>query len=247
MTPRPFPRPARQSGITLIGMMVGLVISLLAVLLLLAVYKLAIATASGAVRSSQRDRQVSAALLAIQAELQEAGYGVEPDPAQAATLLHVSDGGRRVAWRFRADDGTDTCAGLALRPTASPCPAGSTCPTNLFALPPQAGCTDAASIAESAWEAARPLTRLPDTSASEGGTEAAVATLDGVVFAASSGDTCTLPYAQQAHAATESYALAQRLTVTGSSGVLLPVCLANIVVDSYTPPPPDTGTEGVTP
>ena len=54
-------------------MMVGLLISLLAVLLAMTVYKLVIGVSVNAIGTSQRDGQRASALLATQIELQQAG------------------------------------------------------------------------------------------------------------------------------------------------------------------------------
>lgn len=103
---------AAQRGQSLIGMMVGLVISLLTIAAMLAIYKTSIGISTNASQTALRDGQVSAALLAAQIELQQAGYGIEAD---AAEILSVSADGRQVIWRYRSEiGGPSTCAGLRL-------------------------------------------------------------------------------------------------------------------------------------
>jgi hypothetical protein len=110
-------RPSRagrvaQRGHSLISMMVGLVISLLTIAAMLAIYKTSIGISSNASQTALRDGQVSAALLAAQIELQQAGYGIEAD---AAEILSISADGRQVVWRYRSEiGGPSTCAGLRL-------------------------------------------------------------------------------------------------------------------------------------
>jgi hypothetical protein len=103
---------AAQRGQSLISMMVGLVISLLTIGAMLAIYKISIGISTNASQTALRDGQVSAALLAAQIELQQAGYGIEAD---AADILSISAGGRQVVWRYRSEiGGPSKCAGLRL-------------------------------------------------------------------------------------------------------------------------------------
>ncbi|MCD9004674.1 prepilin-type N-terminal cleavage/methylation domain-containing protein [Luteimonas sp. XNQY3] len=229
-----FRHPARrdQAGLTLISMMVGLVISLLAIASLLAVYRLVIDASGNAVGSIQRDGQVASALLAAQIELQQAGYGIEraAGPAETA-LLSIADD--EVTWRFRPTPGAaDLCAGLRL--------ATGDGGGGLLWLPPRA-CTDAAATT---WDAAdvRPLTtrtaffapRARDGSVLTD--EVGAAVLQGARFELDG--TCTLAYAQQAFDADDTHPLAQRLLLRGGDGrLLLPACLSNIAVDVHTPDP----------
>ena len=108
---------AAQRGQSLIGMMVGLVISLLTIGAMLAVYKTSIGISSNASQTALRDGQVSAALLAAQIELQQAGYGIEAD---ADEILSVSANGKDVVWRYRSEiGGASQCAGLRLVATGA--------------------------------------------------------------------------------------------------------------------------------
>lgn len=102
----------KQQGVTLIGMMVGLVISLITIAAMLAVYKASIDISTNASRSAVRDGQISAALLAAQVELQQAGFGLPP--GEEGVLL-VSEQGRQVLWRYSAYPlPGNRCAGLRL-------------------------------------------------------------------------------------------------------------------------------------
>ena len=104
---------AKQTGLSLISMMVGLLISLLAVLLAMTVYKLVIGVSVNGIGTSQRDGQRASALLATQIELQQAGYGIERTVGPVDTsLLHLTNEPAQAVWRFRPDLTTDTCAGV---------------------------------------------------------------------------------------------------------------------------------------
>lgn len=102
----------RQRGQTLIGLMVGVLISLLTIAAMAAIYKTSIGIATNASQTALRDGQVAAALLAAQIEMQQAGYGLD---AAEADVVAISDDGRQVLWRYRDDPSADSrCAGLRL-------------------------------------------------------------------------------------------------------------------------------------
>ena len=217
---------AKQTGLSLISMMVGLLISLLAVLLAMTVYKLVIGVSVTGIGTSQRDGQRASALLATQIELQQAGYGIERTVGPVDTsLLHLTNEPAQAVWRFRPDLTTDTCAGV--RVVAAGTSAG------LSWLPPKS-CSSAATAT---WAAAdlQPLAsqavffvpRARDDSALA---ETGVADLGNAEFVPAR-EGCTLPYAQQAFASTDERPVAQRLVLRDVSGaVLLSACLSNFVV-----------------
>lgn len=103
----------RQAGQTLIGMMVGLLLSLLGIVAMLALYKAMVDVSVDATLGSQRDGQLVAGLLGAQVELQQAGWRIEP--GTPGNTVELRDGGRQVVWRFRQADGAPlSCAGLRL-------------------------------------------------------------------------------------------------------------------------------------
>ena len=219
---------AKQTGLSLISMMVGLLISLLAVLLAMTVYKLVIGVSVNGIGTSQRDGQRASALLATQIELQQAGYGIERTVGPVDTsLLHLTNEPAQAVWRFRPDLTTDTCAGV--RVVAAGTSAG------LSWLPPK----PCSSAATATWAAAdlQPLAsqavffvpRARDDSALA---ETGVANLGNAqFFALPASEGCILPYAQQAFASTDERPVAQRLVLRDVSGaVLLSACLSNFVV-----------------
>lgn len=129
-----------QQGQSLIGMMVGLVISLLTIAAMLVLYKYMIEVSGNASRAAQRDGQVASALLAAQIDMQQAGYGVD-ESQPLATRLAVSADGTQVVWRFKPElDQPDQCAGLRLLDTAS-----GTLARGLYRLP-ATPCSTAADI-----------------------------------------------------------------------------------------------------
>lgn len=86
----------KQQGYTLIGTMVGMLISLLTIAAMLAVYQTSTHVTRDAVAGNQRDGQLSSALLAAQIELQQAGFGLDP----SLDNVRVSADGDWLAWRY---------------------------------------------------------------------------------------------------------------------------------------------------
>ncbi|MFY7863967.1 PilW family protein [Roseateles sp.] len=80
-----------QRGLSLVGLMVGMVISLVAVLGALALYRSSSQTLfgdGGLVLSAKQDAQLASGLLSAQIALQEAGYGITtPSPTTHFVLL----------------------------------------------------------------------------------------------------------------------------------------------------------------
>ncbi|MCE7031172.1 hypothetical protein LY625_00770 [Lysobacter sp. GX 14042] len=114
MSPR-FARPrAVHAGQTLVGLMVGMALSLLTVAAMLALYQAMVVMARDTTRLAQRDGQVASAAMAAQVEMQQAGFGIEP--GTAGSNLWVAADGREVVWRFRPllDDLRLACAGIRL-------------------------------------------------------------------------------------------------------------------------------------
>src|SRR5690606_27861625 len=104
---------ADQRGITLIGTLVGLLLSVLGVVAMLALYRTMVDVSTSSELSAVRDSQLASALLGAQMELQAVGWRIEPDaPGENVRL----DGdGRGVIWRFReADGGPMLCAGMRI-------------------------------------------------------------------------------------------------------------------------------------
>ena len=218
----------RQSGISLISLMVGLLISLLAILLVMTLYKLVIGVSINSIGTSQRDGQLASALLATQIELQQAGYGIEravgtPD----ATLLSISNTPTQAVWRFRPDLVTDTCAGVRLTSTGTD--------AGLSWLPPKS-CTSATTVTWTASElqplASQAVFFAPKARDDSTLSEAGVADLGSARFIAlSAAEGCVLPYAQQAFAATDARPIAQRLVLRDNNGtVLFSTCLSNLIL-----------------
>jgi len=219
MKPRPVPAAARlrQTGQSLISMMVGLVISLITIAAMLTLYKTMVGVSNEASVAARRDGQVSAGLLAAQIELQSAGFGVDPAAAPLASRLSISNDGKQVAWHYN-DGANDMCAGLWVDANG------------IYRLRPVTGCVDAAAAA---WAANQrePLALMPTTpdgnliafaADEEGG-----ASLAGYSFKQEPAS--CLPYRQQDFAITPAPAAQRvRLANADDSKQLFSVCLPNL-------------------
>ena len=75
-----------QRGLSLVSLMVGITISMLVVVAMLATYKATLAITVDAGQGARSNGQLAAGLLAAQIELQGAGFGVE-SPAYATNLV----------------------------------------------------------------------------------------------------------------------------------------------------------------
>lgn len=106
---------SRQQGQTLIGLLVGVLISLVTIAAMLVLYKTLIEVSANASRSALRDGQVSSALLSAQIELQQAGFGV-PLTDALDTKIVITESGKQVAWRYKPSlaESDFVCAGIRL-------------------------------------------------------------------------------------------------------------------------------------
>lgn len=144
----------RVSGETLVGLMVGMALSLLTVAAMLALYQGMVVLARDTTNLAQRDGQVASAAMAAQVEMQQAGFGIEP--GTPGSNLWLATDGSAVVWRFRPqlDDLRLACAGLRLVEEREGEEGG------LYFLPP-VECTSADQAAVLPWgEPGRPLPRL---------------------------------------------------------------------------------------
>lgn len=109
----PLPGRASQNGQTMISILVGVMISLITIVAILVVYKNAIEISGSASRSSMRDEQMAAALMAAQIDAQQAGFGLLPD-ANPHSIINLTN--KQVVWRYKQHltDTVSFCSGLLL-------------------------------------------------------------------------------------------------------------------------------------
>ncbi|MBC7415043.1 MAG: hypothetical protein H7327_08935 [Herminiimonas sp.] len=122
----------KQAGMSLISIMVGLVISMIAILGLTSAYKVVVSSTVSAKNASTNDDQLTSALLRASMSLQDAGYGIVSPVfgthivlISGATLSGTTLGGTAVAakvtanaivWAVQKPDVATQCAGLFAAP-----------------------------------------------------------------------------------------------------------------------------------
>jgi len=100
-----------QRGLSLIGLLIGLLISVLCILASLTLYKTLIRVATESKLDSMHDGQLATASLIIQMEVQSAGYGITNAGANDVLVREPVSGERQFLWRYQ-HNGTFECRGL---------------------------------------------------------------------------------------------------------------------------------------
>jgi len=99
----------RQQGTTLISLLVGMVVSMLAILASVSMFRDLVTTSAEAKADARQEGDLSLAVLRLDAELQAAGFNMGRAPGDGRNLdfltVAAADGSRHdMAWRF--NDGT---------------------------------------------------------------------------------------------------------------------------------------------
>jgi hypothetical protein len=104
-----------QRGLSLIGLLIGLLISVLCILASLTLYKTMIRVAAESTVDSRHDGQIATASLVIQMEVQTAGYGIANADLDDVLQDAPSVGQQRLLWRYSPGPNHGTtfeCRGL---------------------------------------------------------------------------------------------------------------------------------------
>lgn len=106
-------RRKTQAGVSLIGLMIGLFISMLCILASLTLYKTLIHVSTEARVDTFHDGQLAAALLTTQLEIQSAGYGLDGTGTGDVVETQASSGVLELLWRYYdVDNSVYRCRGL---------------------------------------------------------------------------------------------------------------------------------------
>lgn len=135
---------ARQLGVSLISLMVGLLLSMIGILAGLTLYKNIVQTTVQTRSDALQDGQIASALLTLQLELQSAGYGLANDP----TKTHVARSAAGDAIYWRQNTGTLQCKGFRIHTSAD----GLTRQLHLLKLA-SGTCNETAALASLNWAA----------------------------------------------------------------------------------------------
>lgn len=91
-----------QSGTSLVGLMIGLLVSVVGILASLTLYKTLVGVVAEAKADALHDGQLATTLLAIQLKVQNAGFGL--NNALDNILIVEVAGEKRLYWRYEVDD-----------------------------------------------------------------------------------------------------------------------------------------------
>nr|WP_181718071.1 hypothetical protein [Psychrobacter sp.]QJS05714.1 hypothetical protein [Psychrobacter sp.] len=103
-----------QSGTTLISLLIGLLISMLCIIAVLSSYRTIVKTGVESRVAATHDTQLQTGLATAQMFLQNAGFGLEGTDYSLATPIKVdSKDIKALLWRYKDDNNTTICQGLA--------------------------------------------------------------------------------------------------------------------------------------
>lgn len=146
---------SRQKGLSLIGLLIGLLISVLCILASLTLYKSLIQVATESKLDSNHDGQLASAMLMIQLEVQSAGYGIDGADVSHIIVHNPTAGERQLLWRFTTDNSTTfECRGLYEKGEEE----GSFRSLSLIKV--DSGCDGTAALNSFTWETDDPITVL---------------------------------------------------------------------------------------
>ncbi|TVZ38416.1 hypothetical protein P886_2783 [Alteromonadaceae bacterium 2753L.S.0a.02] len=146
----------KQTGATLVGQMIGMLVSMLAILTCVSMHKSLMQVTVEAKTNAVFDRQISSALLQLQYDLHNAGIGI--DSATANDVVAVSNAaGESLFWRFN-DAGTYTCLGV--REEAYVDAQTQLAGRRLLELQASANCTASSDLASLTWQATATLAQF---------------------------------------------------------------------------------------
>ena len=111
LTGNPKHNPKQQQGMSLMGLMAGMLLSVLSILPAMTMYHNMVDVAIDTRQAAQHDAQLATAMQTIQLELLSAGYGITD--AKVETDL-VVDGTQKLYWRYKdtPTSATFTCRGV---------------------------------------------------------------------------------------------------------------------------------------
>ncbi|MCY1267957.1 hypothetical protein D9M68_216890 [compost metagenome] len=215
----------RQSGISLISLMLGLLLSTLSILAMLGLYRNLVQAAVVATQDANQDGQLAAGLLTAQLELQSAGFGIDGNtPANLQKTDIALDGASQPAllWRYRDSLGHQ-CRGLVDRGASD---AASGKAVRLLSLLQADNCSAGASLAGMNWTVRHDLARQLVPAAQQAAPQPLVS------FALASVDCAPYGFGERARHPQVTLSAQSSSQLAGASGIQplsYSLCLSNIV------------------
>lgn len=142
-------QPSLQKGLSLIGLLIGLLISVMCILASLGLYKNLIQVATVNKLDANHDGNLAAALLTIQMEVQSAGYGIDnaKNGTHIMTTYDSTAKKRYLFWRFSTATGVYQCRGLLEQKVT----VSDEVFQELSLVTPASGCTETAVLSNLTW------------------------------------------------------------------------------------------------
>lgn len=152
----------RQQGLSLISLLIGLFISMLCILAGMTLYKNTLVLSTSSKIDAQHDGQIAAALMTLQLELQNAGYGAAPasgphvvSDSLTMTFNNVDITVPLLAWRYSSNlDTVFTCRAAVEFPSTDTETKITYRNLALITLGTTDGCTNNAALKPLGWLAA---------------------------------------------------------------------------------------------
>lgn len=107
------PSICRQKGMTLVGLMVGLLLSMISIVAAMMLYQNLVKVSIESRTDAAQDGQLASAMLSLQLELQSAGFGITTDDPGTHIQL-VAGPPQTLYWRYR-DGGGYACRGFRIQ------------------------------------------------------------------------------------------------------------------------------------
>ncbi|MBM7062771.1 hypothetical protein JQX08_18820 [Pseudomonas sp. UL073] len=164
----------RQTGLTLISLMIGMLLSTMCILAMLALYRNLVQTAVVATQDANQDGQLAAGLLSAQLEVQSAGFGIDSSAAsnlEKSTISLSGSSHSALLWRYLDASGYQ-CRGLVDR-GASDANSGKAVRL-LSLLQADSGCSASANLAGLNWSVRQDLAKLLVPAAQQAAPQAVV-------------------------------------------------------------------------
>ena len=207
-----------QSGVTLISLLIGLLISMLCMIGLLSTYRTVAKTGAESRIDATHDTQLQNGLTASQMMIQNAGFGLDGGTnLEVATIsIGTATNVSALLWRYK-EGGMVSCQGLADIPDASK--------RKLVTLTVGTGCNDTAALDTLTWTTENTLAHLTDYSS--GGTNP-----QQITFAKTLSN-CT-PFGSAisenvvSHPLVTITAKTSTQNIAGLDAIEVPVCILNI-------------------
>lgn len=137
-----------QRGISLVGLLVGLLISMLCVLALLTLYRNLVQASTTAQVDTLFDGKMATTVLAIQKATHKAGYGI---PNAGADSIVANDTGSELQLLWRFDDGGVQCRGIEEKTVAVGTAPNTVDYRQIYLVTATTGCDTSSSLTAADW------------------------------------------------------------------------------------------------